>query len=67
MARASRAKGKRGELEVAALLSAYGFRARRDGRVDANRRSREPWQASLPLAALARLLAIQRDTRGKAA
>ena len=34
MSRAEREKGKRGEREVAALLVAYGFDARRDGRLD---------------------------------
>ena len=34
MARAQRRKGIRGELEVAAILRAHGFAARRDGRLD---------------------------------
>ena len=34
MSRAEREKGKRGEREVAKLLAAYGFEARRDGRLD---------------------------------
>ncbi|HZQ03703.1 MAG TPA: hypothetical protein VFA88_06770 [Gaiellaceae bacterium] len=104
MARAEREKGKRGELEVAAILRAHGFAARRDGRLDADlvhdldgyhfevrrrerldlpawtrdaesaaagrvpvvayRRSRERWYAVLPLADLAHLLALARETRG---
>ena len=105
MARAERDKGKRAEREVAAILRSHGFRARRDGRLDADlahdvagvhfevrrretlalpawtrdceraaggrvpvvayRRSAEPWRAVLPLDELARLLALERDLRGR--
>ncbi|MGH2997825.1 MAG: hypothetical protein ACRDNM_00855 [Gaiellaceae bacterium] len=103
MSRAQRDKGKRGEREVAAILRAHGFDARRDGRLDSDlvhdvagyhievrrretlalpawtrdaeqtaagrvpvvvhRRNAEGWYASLPFDALARLLAIERDTQ----
>jgi len=36
MPRAQRDKGKRGEREVAAVLREHGFRARRDGRLEAD-------------------------------
>jgi hypothetical protein len=36
MPRAQRDKGIRGELEVAAILRAHGFTARRDGRLDSD-------------------------------